>query len=94
MTDGLKQILREWLEWAENGAGEHDVFRRDLGLCSMIFNYDCTHGTGFDYEMIDIFAHNSYPFGGERAYYEDKKNKTMHLNPERLVWVRKQLGVA
>lgn len=92
MTEGLKQILREWLEWAENGAGEHDVFRRSFGLCSILRCYDYFHGTSCADELIIIFDGVPFPFGGMDEYFIEKAKETLHLNPGRLAWVRKQLG--
>lgn len=31
---GLEAYLREWREWAQNGAPEHKVFHHSYGLCS------------------------------------------------------------
>ena len=94
----VREFLREWINWADAGAGWHDVFNRETGLCDQYDGWLDT--TGYDWEVygrelprlfVQDGLNRTYPFG-ERAYYEDYANSTHHLNTMRLGWVRRKLA--
>lgn len=91
----LYTFFKEWLEWAENGGKEHDVFGNHAGLCSNI-DWWCDHKelelvpdelTGLlVYSGLDV----NYPFG-EYDYHHRLLNDTQHECPMRLAFVREQI---
>jgi len=91
MTPELRKALSDWLKWAENGAPDNECFYRGFGLCVAVA---FTGGMPLGEELEAIFAAQglgrSHPFG-KKAYNEGFDNKTMHLDPNRLAWVRAQL---
>ncbi len=82
-----RKFLREWLEWAENGAPECLVFRRHSGLCPVASWYDDRNNTSTRKDLERAFEHRSYPFGGAQ-YGKRCVSRTQHLDPNRLAWVR------
>lgn len=81
-----RQFLREWLVWAEAGAGEHRYFKRFIGLCTPAERYDGDNGTAVYGDLLRAFGFG-YPFGFN-AYNQAWANDTQHLDPNRLAWVR------
>ena len=79
----LLGYLRSWLEWAENSAPYCAPYTRKVGLCGNSDRY----GNGLDDELCEIFNHELCPFGTDE-FFEHKSNATMHLDPNRLAWVR------
>ena len=90
MTPALRQFLADWLAWAEAGAPKHPVFTRHWGLCGCAFHYG---GHRLRHEVRKALSFVSYPFGGENEFNIRIKDRTQHLNPARLAWVRQQLGM-
>lgn len=98
MSKDLKKFLQEWLEWAE-GRSNKAEFSACVGLCH---NYYCWSRDkklpSLSYrkqEVIDLLIKDGldkyHPFGGFTTYDQEKETYTVHKNPERLAWVRKQL---
>lgn len=82
-----RQFLREWLEWAENGAPEHPVFDCRLGLCTSAAEYDVWNNTNTYDDLRAAFRGEDCPFG-EDEYLDRCEARTQHLDPNRLAWVR------
>ena len=94
----LRAFLTDWLTWAEEGAPEpHRCFTRLSGLCSNALWWGGTnHTTEYDAydareDLLALFGEDGYPFGRE-AFYERSRNRTQHLDPNRLAWVRATLA--
>jgi len=89
----LHAFLTDWLTWAEAGAPDHPVFFPEAGLCSNARWWGEEHGIGIDMDLafMDIFGGESYQFGC-KAFYERSRNRTQHLDPNRLAWVRAVLA--
>lgn len=100
MSPELQQFLREWLNWAEAGVPDHDVFLPNYGLCTNSDHWGVTHHCHIRDELQNALADefngdDCYPFGGGPYLYERESiDETHHLNPTRLAWVRGKLGVA
>lgn len=98
MSEDLKNFLQEWLEWAE-GRNEKAQFSAGAGLCHNYFKWCLAEKvpnlSSRKHEVTDILVKDGldqhYPFGGFHTYDNERFWKTMHKNPERLAWVRKQL---
>lgn len=82
-----RQFLKEWLEWAENGAPEHPVFDRSDGLCRSAAEYDDLNNTDTHSDLRKAFDGESCPFGDDE-YWRCAIARTQHLDPNRLAWVR------
>lgn len=91
----LYTFFKEWLEWAESGGKEHDVFRNHSGLCSNIDWWCSNEELEFvPDEFTRLLMHSgldiNYPFGEEDYQYR-LRNDTQHKCPERLAFVREQI---
>ena len=89
----LYTFFKEWLEWAEGGGKDHEVFQTYLGLCS---NLDLWHGDnsmeGELCELLDAtFGEYAYPFGYDE-YVDMSCSETQYLCPKRLAFVREQIS--
>jgi hypothetical protein len=102
VSENLKAFLRAWLDWVEAGAPEDDVFERSCGLCNN-FNWYMRNQNVLEFELggemdalIEVFKMDgldeTYPFGGEDAYFDEGPNNVMHLNSARLAWVRSKIS--
>lgn len=78
----LKTFLTNWLKWAENGAPEDEPYSRYYGLC-------CNAPGEVFLELLTVLG-DDYPFGREE-HDKRKVEKTQHLDPNRLAWVRATL---
>lgn len=100
MTKEMREFLTAWLAWAEDpDAYDFDdggPFKKRAGLCS---NLDEFLG-GIDFckflqELADMLEADGldtkYPFDTEQSYDAAFDNRTQHLNPARLAWVRSKL---
>lgn len=94
----VKEFLRAWLAWAEDGAVVHGFMDPTVGLCTNLSQWCIAHnirGTA-RLGMMALFKtvlpgrDKMYPFG-KMAYGLDLKNRTQHTNEKRLAWVREML---
>jgi len=97
MSD-LHKFLQDWLD-AATGKIEKPAWYDDArGLCACAYHWDharvgtraypeLKHRIGEDFRDAYI-----YPFGGVNRFNRDIRDGTMHLNKERLEWVRKVLA--
>lgn len=85
----LVEFLTWWLAEAESGKPSSKVM--EYGLCFLWDNYP----EGGDFSLFYAFeAYNldtCYPFGDD-DFWLMKEVKQMHLDPNRLDWVRKYLA--
>lgn len=100
MSPELHQFLADWHEWATSGApcagyrGTKEGFSRSFGLCF----HAKKRGTCLYYELEDLLVADfgdraDTPFDdGQLDYFFEGERGTMHLNPNRLAWVRKKLS--
>lgn len=95
----LNEFYKHYLQWVDNGAPEHPIFKRDVGLCgqlhrhvSVIYrdNNLLALDVGFllKQDLIGDGLDTHYPFGGSSVFLEERFRRTMHLNEERIAWVR------
>jgi len=95
MSPELTDVLKAWLIAATSKEPPADV--QEYGLCYMAH---ALGGTKACKELTEIlhaeFQDFLYPFNGEgmQSYWDAAQQKTQHLNPKRLEWVRKKLGLA
>lgn len=96
--EDLRQFLKAWLEWAESGGKSRGQFYNTDGICNA--NYRWMVANAFSperrhraYETLKraLPGCDDYPFGGKSVYWVESCDGTMHLNQERLNWVRRQL---
>ena len=88
----LRKFLSSWLDWAENPPRWWEFWRKryipSLGLCG-----NCPSDAYPDLRyFLRRETESPYPFGGLGVFYRESDRETLHLNPERLAWVRKMLG--
>jgi hypothetical protein len=93
VTPALRQFLADWLAWAEAGAPEHPNFGRSNGLCVLAHYARGEILHDLRKQLRASFEETPYPFGGSREFSQRAFDRTQHLNPARLAWVRQQLGV-
>lgn len=95
MSTALRDFCRSWLEWVERGAPEGEPYSRHHGLCSGAIVFGGTGGWAAVIEVRERLKSDFplkqgvHPFGGGKAFVDDERAATMHLNPERLAWARK-----
>lgn len=94
----LHAFLTDWLAWVDDGAHEpHRCFIRSAGLCSNALRWFGTnHTTEYDAydareDLIALFGEDCYPFG-RGVFFKRSRNRTQHLDPNRLAWVRAVLA--
>ncbi len=102
MSDHLKQFLQAWIEWVDAGAPDDEPFERRRGLCSSFEDWLDEHDVDDDSKDDAIRTLTSefrldglckvYPFGGSEKFYEDSSGNEMHLNPDRIAWVRSKVA--
>lgn len=91
MTPQMRKFLTDWLEWAESGA-PLGVFHSSFGLCLCASFYG---GIPLQRELRCMLVSDGldrcFPFGEyEYEYYGDRCE--MHLDPQRLDWVRSKVA--
>lgn len=88
MSPTLHHYLTGWLLWVENGAPDAGLYSRSCGLCIGAPGHLVA-------ELILLFERDfgcgSFPFG-QADYYARARNRTQHLCPKRLAWVKAKLG--
>lgn len=96
----LTKFFKEWLEWAESedaALNNHHSFSIHYGLCAAWHNYVASipgRKYGEFRDLIESFygkENSIYPFGGKTKYDQDNYYGMMHVNQERLKFVRFQL---
>lgn len=100
MTERLAKFLSAYLAWVDSGA-HTESFTRRKGLCSNFHHYlfgVCQTMDEIEEEddkLKDLFISDGldseFPFGGEELYFEEIEREIVHLNPERLAWVRSKV---
>ena len=89
----LYTFFKEWLEWATGDAEDGEVFSRAYGLG---VNADC-YGVAEDtmqeltYLINTTFNNELFPFGED--FHEREIQRTQHLCPKRLAFVREQIAL-
>lgn len=91
----LYTFFKEWLEWADAGGKEHNVFVTACGLCSNFNEWMLLRGRDGCGEELEIlldytFFDTIYPFG-KAEYRITALNGTQHKCPKRLAFVREQI---
>lgn len=104
----INQFLAQYKLWAMAGAPSDSPygFSTVVGLCSNLARYSRVVLQGVaEYHMLvdSVLADfeglfqadgldGDYPFG-EDEYIDDHNNRSFHLNPARMAWVDRQLGL-
>ena len=98
MSD-LHKFLQDWLYAATGKIEKPSWYDGHWGLCSCarIWDMKQSHlGAAAELKrrLREEFGETCYyPFGGMGRFGRDRADGTMHLNEERLAWVRKVLGL-
>jgi hypothetical protein len=102
MSDLLREFLSEWLAWAESGGLERQPFTRFSGLCLNFWEWledrDASFKeiTGEMSALEGLFISEGLdhitPFGASVKYSDEGDRASMHLNPQRLAWVRSKVA--
>lgn len=89
----LLAFYKAWLAWAEKDAPHLNVFSQSHGLCSNLDLF-CEHSGPIDEMNVQFTSaglDNFHPFG----YYDYVHHRicaTMHLDPNRLAWVKARIA--
>lgn len=86
----VRAYLRDWLAWVHCGAPDGRPYSRVWGLCSNTSEYPADPATLVivNEGLCDAFPEeDAYPFGRD-AYTVAVNDRTQHLDPRRLEWVR------
>lgn len=109
MSELIKQYLTEYLAWAEADAPVHETLNPDHPICSnarlwaragkqetRLASQGVDDANQMVCELKDMFVRDDmdiwFPFG-EATFTRECRFSAHHRNPDRLAWVRKQLGV-
>ncbi len=96
----LDDFYAAYFKWLENGAVEIDCtgFMRFTGLCSNLNEYAYMEGYSFNlregakeimrYQFETMGLNKDYPFDSKDSYELGYVNRDMHLNPQRIAWVK------
>jgi hypothetical protein len=94
MSQRLKEFLAAYLSWVDSGAPDGQPFIRRLGLCSNFQNWANSYET--DEEIHAAFVADGldvlYPFGGPDTYFDEQDAGKLHMNQERINWVRSKVA--
>lgn len=82
----LLKFFKWWLQEAQSTAPYYKVTQ--VGLCSLVPSTLCTN---FKYILESTTNTSEFPFGGAYQYSEDNAEASMHLNPERIAFVKSQI---
>ena len=97
MSD-LHKFLQDWLDAATGKIEEPAWYYDHWGLCYCAWFWDKEQShpgaaAELQHRLKEEFgANREYPFGGSVRFYREIRDGTMHLNEERLEWVRKVLA--
>lgn len=97
MSD-LHKFLQDWLDVATGKIEEPEWYDDFTGLCACAYHWDHARvGTRakaeLQHRLMEDFGHAyNFPFGGNSRFNREARDCTMHLNKERLEWVRKVLA--
>lgn len=83
----LLEFFKWWLREAESDNPDYHVTA--YGLC-----YNARHleiALDLDHLLYNIYEDSAFPFGGETQWDYDMKHDTMHLNLERIAFVKSQI---
>ena len=83
----LLKFFKWWLEEAESTSPDYCVTA--YGLCFNAMNFGVY--TELKVVLASLYADAAYPFGGCVVYNTDSANDEMHLNPERIAFVKSQI---
>lgn len=83
----LLKLFKWWLREAESNAPTYEVTA--FGLCINAANQRVSDE--LKYILLVEFSDSSYPFGGASVYDYEQSTAKMHLNPERIAFVKAQI---
>ena len=92
----LTQFYKEMQAWVDAGCPDHAIFRRNLGLCGNLSNWDFTHRTEPElYEVqrdkfLSVSLSEDYPFNLNIVEWElEQADNALYTNPKRLDWIKR-----
>ncbi len=96
----LTEFYNAYNNWLNAGAPNYEPFSRTAGLCYGIMTFsdeNCKVARILKSEMRKQFdaadLDNCTPFNNDENYYADESDdRSMHLNPKRIEWVRSHLS--
>ena len=97
MSD-LHKFLQDWLDAATGKIEEPAWYDESTGLCACAYYWDRARNrpganAELQHRLKEEFGETcNYPFGGMDRFDREARDGTMHLNKERLEWVRKVLA--
>lgn len=96
VSEELSKLLADWLAWVDDGAQEsNEQFCRWWSLCRTVEVSSGVRRGPMGIELSALFNADGldtcYPFG-EDAYDEAIAGEIMHLDENRVAWVRKVLA--
>lgn len=94
----LEGYYKAYADWLDNGATPYRPFSRGVGLCSNLRYYTGADNililTRLERQLADQFEDAglsaAYPFG-EEAFDLCLDQNNMHLDPNRIAWVKSHL---
>ena len=99
MSD-LHKFLQDWLDAATTKQTNPPTwYDESTGLCACAYYWDRARNrpganAELQHRLKEEFGETcNYPFGGMDRFDREARDGTMHLNKERLEWVRKVLGL-
>ncbi|UGO52676.1 hypothetical protein OPT79_43 [Klebsiella phage vB_KpnD_Opt-79] len=99
MSEELKVFYKAYAAWLDAGAVNKGAFWRDCGLCTCIVSWT-NDDEGYELlnEMKSQFTaaglSDRFPFNvSDEDYAREHLNSAMHLNEDRVAWVRKHVEI-
>ena len=93
ISNELREFLKGWLAWVEDGAPESPDFKRCHGLCIQPSLRDCELVAELDELLIKTRGTHLFPFNSDNTHYWEATAKgTHHLNEGRINWVKEMLN--
>jgi len=89
----LTQFYKEMQAWVDAGCPDHAIFRRNLGLCGNLSNWDFVYQTEL-YEVqrdkfLSVSLSENYPFNLNKVEWEkEQADNTLFHNKQRLDWIK------
>lgn len=96
MSPELSKFLADWYQWATTGAPEgctKEGFSRYFGLCHHAYRRSYKLADELGRCLAKEFGETSdTPFNHTIEYWQESDEGLMHINPNRLAWVRRKLA--
>ena len=101
-SDLMTKFYTEYLIWVNAGAPRSPIFNRGAGLCynmqsyvrattkdkANTYNIRLSMEREMEDQFLDAGLSGIYPFGGHDQYYRELRSSQLHLNLQRIQWVK------